>query len=1297
MTETASNEKTRARLRRRISYGVAVVLTAVILVVIHRQSQLLPGRVAEYVNTHYLAGSPFVFSIDGISGSLVHTIVLENPVLRYDSPSASYNVFRADRVSVTYELMPVFAFRLVVHEVELDGVAIHLRQDEQGRLVLPVPQNESPAPRKRGVVSPVVDVRNFRINGLEMTFGGNRTQLGVRDVHLAGSCGYKLGEGSLTIDEGDAYLVDSRKTVSSVRLAARTDGSTLFLDDFGVRLDESFVLATGRFHHGLFEDVNVTFNPISLPELHELGIAPELEGKFAGKLALSGTVDSLEVAGSVSGTGLGVELSGVEFSGLARPSGVNFRRFRGEVFGSGVDGAFRIDLPSEDFVFDGSVSDLDLSRGFITDADLPPMSMTGRVRVEHDKSEGTYAWRGDLDRAVVDGFENFSVVGSGLWRDGTGLTINRLAFERPGYRVAGSGEVADGGDTDIVFHVDGTDLGYFWNHFKLPPIEGAVNLTGHIQGPIEDFQLNLNGSARNVAFEFMTVDSADVQAEARNVGSLAPTVTVSLSGRHGTAWERALDNPTFLLEVDTSVVRVHNARATRGDTTIVVDLDVHAQGRKSRIEIRHAEIATPLDTWRTVAPSSIYADDDGVLADSIVFASGRGQFGGAGSYSERTRTMDLTLWGRGVDLSVLRDALRAPVLLRGRGDFDLLLEGPQENPRTRLDVDVVHGAVDSVGFDELAARLSFDGSVHRLHYLQMIANGDSIVARGEWESDVSPVRLARGERPASIWDVPVSASGRLAHFPVGTFFTAMHRPAPISADFTGLVTLTGTLSDPEITTVGTSVPGAGPGRVIPPASVQVAYRGGVLDVQDVRVREVVDAHISGTFPLMISLREGAWLETEGPMTFRVDIAPVGSELSGVSRYVPAVAYLRGELSGSLTGGGTPSAPSVQGQLTLTRGELRAVGMQEQFSNLTARIDFVDDMVRLTSLNARAGDKGSVVATGWARISNYRPVDYRADLTLHEFRLKSIPDVDVLLDGTLVARLNEWREGRKLPLVTGALDVREANIYLELAAGAEEGSAFTLPTDEPGWICSVDLSAPKNVWIRNQDLNVEMAGDVILKKDERGMYFRGDMAVLRGSYRLYGNKFTITSGNMDFSAAETLRPAMLIEAYTPHRSQDGPDRNIYLTLSWPYDKKEPQISLAYDEPGYSEADIWRMLGGSMFATGFATNALERVINAQMTGFTVDVERRSIEEQSQAGNTLEQETLVGVGRYLWEDVYLQYRRGLSVGGEQEVNVEYRLSNKFLIRSQFIYNSRRNRAGIAGQDTDEFNLDLKYRFEY
>ncbi|HEX6790696.1 MAG TPA: translocation/assembly module TamB domain-containing protein, partial [Candidatus Krumholzibacteria bacterium] len=251
--------------------------------------------------------------------------------------------------------------------------------------------------------------------------------------------------------------------------------------------------------------------------------------------------------------------------------------------------------------------------------------------------------------------------------------------------------------------------------------------------------------------------------------------------------------------------------------------------------------------------------------------------------------------------------------------------------------------------------------------------------------------------------------------------------------------------------------------------------------------------------------------------------------------------------------------------------------------------------------------------------------------------------------------------------------------------------------------SVDLDADKNVWIRNQDLTVELEGDLILNRDERGLYFRGDMSILRGSYYVAGNKFEITDGTFDFSASETLRPSMQINAYTPFLGDvnnpagtpsSSSDDNIYLALTWPYDEKEPRIKLSYEgAPGYSDAEIWAMLGRNSIGAGVATNALQRVIDSQMTGgVDVQVGQRRIDPKKS-----ETETTVGLQKYLWQDIYLRYQRGFSTQSEQEVSVEYRLGRRFLIRSQMIQNSRKRTSATPGQYYDEYNVDFKYRFEF
>lgn len=1310
---TEATTKKQARWAKRISWTVAIVLTAVIAYVGYHQSQLLPRRISRYVNEHYLAGTNFEFTVDGVSGFLVRHVTFKNPTLRYHSADASYNVFRADELSIDYDLMPIFAFRLVVTDLKLRNVAIHLRQDADGKLVLPVLPK---GPSGKLDVSPVINVRRFGIDGLEMKFGGNKTQLAVRDVHMNGAFDYADHLGHLMIENGGAYLIDSKKTVSQIRLDAKGDASTLQLSDFALRLDESFVVARGGFRDGRIHDTEVIFNPISLPELHQLGVAPDKEGKFSGRAHIDGPVDSLQVAGQISGEGLGVELSSVNFEGLLTPQRLKVANLNGAVFGSKVDGAFTVELKSEDFVYDGEIYDLDLGRGFITDTKLEPMSLTGHVHVKKTKAIDRVDWDGELSRGVYDGFEAFHVRAKGTTVKKTGTVIERAHLERPGFSAEGSGSVSANDLCDILFKVNATDLAYFWQHFKLPVVGGVTELSGRLRGPIDDFTVNLNGPFQNLHFEPCLVDSGSVAAEARHIGTLAPEVTVAVEGRKGSISGQWFERPIVHLEIDTSRVQIRNARFARGDTSFVADLDVKGKGERATIDVRHITVTTKTDVWATKQPSKMHVEPGVLYVDSLVLACPRGELGGEGVLRDKTKTLEFDAWGKGIDLSVVRDVAKLPFRLEGKGNFKLGLSGKMDDPRGRIEITIENGVVDSVAFDNLTARAGFDGAGYTVEHLQVVAGRDTATASGTWMSSVSPVRIGRGERTSELWAAPLKGRLRFAHYPLATVFKAAHRPTVVAAAFQGTVDLGGTLDSPTARVRGQIVPAPGPGREIPPADVDVSYADGFIRVARFNTTEELNLQLSGSFPMTLSMHKGASIEENEPLQFKLDIQPRKNAPVEIGRYIKGVSLLRGIISGNIEGAGTPAAPRLSGGLAMTHGELRVTGLEEQFKDIALRVDFIDDVIRLTSLSTRSGEKGTLVATGWARVSNYQPSDYRLDLTMHDFWLRSIEDIEVRTDGTLTARLQPWRDGRKIPNITGKLNVREANITMDIMKATEEAQSaatapeFTRPTDAPNWTARVDLDAAKNVWIRNPDLIAELEGDVVLNRDERGLYFRGDMNVLRGSYKIFGNKFEITDGTFDFSASETLRPSMQINAYTPHYDYSREkEEDITLALTWPYDQKEPRIRLAYAVPGYTEAEIWNMLGGvernasatvGAVGAGVATNTLERVVQAQMAGgVNVNVGQRTynVGEPGSNSKATEQVTTVGVSKYLWQDIYLEYQRDLSTQSQQEVSVEYRLGRRFRIRSQLIYNSRRQTGAASNRSTDEYNVDLKYRFEF
>jgi hypothetical protein len=300
----------------------------------------------------------------------------------------------------------------------------------------------------------------------------------------------------------------------------------------------------------------------------------------------------------------------------------------------------------------------------------------------------------------------------------------------------------------------------------------------------------------------------------------------------------------------------------------------------------------------------------------------------------------------------------------------------------------------------------------------------------------------------------------------------------------------------------------------------------------------------------------------------------------------------------------------------------------------------------------------------------------------------------------------------VPSITGSAYVREAQVFLMLETEGSVNGVMTRPTIIPGWIANIDIEAPKNVWVRNPDLRMELGGEVILKRDERGNYLRGEFKVLRGTYNLYNNKFRITEGTFDFSKGYAFRPEMFLSAYTPYRREGGRENRIYLQVSWPIDQLEPTVTLNYDEPGYSETDIWKMLGGgyvtgadqtgegSWDATsttqGIASNYLERFLSEQMTNLTIEVETRAPGNRYHSVDS-DHEMSIAVGKYLSEDLYFKYRQGLSIGSSQAVDIEYRLSNMLIIRSEIIRHTDKLYLDQRSQVTDEINLDIKFRFEY
>ncbi|RPJ55137.1 MAG: hypothetical protein EHM12_12815, partial [Dehalococcoidia bacterium] len=462
---------------------------------------------------------------------------------------------------------------------------------------------------------------------------------------------------------------------------------------------------------------------------------------------------------------------------------------------------------------------------------------------------------------------------------------------------------------------------------------------------------------------------------------------------------------------------------------------------------------------------------------------------------------------------------------------------------------------------------------------------------------------------------------------------------------------------------------------------------------------------SGPFNGKIPLKKAGFLYSiDREMPFHFEIRIPEGDLSYVTGVTEHLAEAEGRYSAGLRMDGTLNAPEIYGELKLAGAGFRFSGMEERFRGVQAAILLEDTLITVTELGGIEGADGKFGITGSIALDGWRPSRYDLKASLDKVLVASIPDIMAIVSGNLEVD-TKVTDGKAVPFITGKLDVNRAEVYFDIGELSPEGKTMTPET--PGWLAEIELEAKGNAWIKTPDANVEMQGNVTIHHDHRGTYLRGSLDLIRGWYTIYNNKFKVTSGKLEFVRAEGIRPVVDIEAET----LDPEGRKIYLTLSWHQDDIEPVLSLSHEDAGYSETDIWKMLGGGVVgsaegegtswdamntAQNLAANYLERMLNSQMQGITIELETSTASGDGETGAE-PRETVVAIGKYLSEGLYVKYKQGLSISTARHFEVEYRISRLFQIRSEVIMYSEKLIQGGSRRSGDEYNVDLKLRWEF
>ncbi|WP_158862305.1 translocation/assembly module TamB domain-containing protein [Maribellus comscasis] len=418
--------------------------------------------------------------------------------------------------------------------------------------------------------------------------------------------------------------------------------------------------------------------------------------------------------------------------------------------------------------------------------------------------------------------------------------------------------------------------------------------------------------------------------------------------------------------------------------------------------------------------------------------------------------------------------------------------------------------------------------------------------------------------------------------------------------------------------------------------------------------------------------------------------------------------IEGYIEGNVDVKGTLEAPDPKGNFHLVDASLEVPEYGIDYKELSLNIEFFPEAVKLDSFYIKSKD-GNMKASGTIDFStafykgdvseseinvefnDFNPVDHRqfnmqlsgdANLKGKKGEVVFSGDLNIPESEIYLPAIFNMMGRMSAPEIPDPILVREMK-NMQLYKDSLTFVGDTIHTDSfdfsylDNFTGTLNLKIPKNSWIKNKDMHIEISGDVELRKNKDFFELFGSVDVVRGQYDLLGKTFIIDDGTIGFQGGEELMPRIDITASYTFRNSERAQQTLTVQVSGT--AEEPNVNFSLDGSNVSEGDAlsYILFGKSMDelsidqqqnvagAGSLAGTAAAAILSSQLNNFlgeNLDVDYIEIKSDGDFDNAT-----VVVGKYITNDLFVSYEQRFGETDEKEmakyeVKLEYELF-KFL----------------------------------
>lgn len=387
--------------------------------------------------------------------------------------------------------------------------------------------------------------------------------------------------------------------------------------------------------------------------------------------------------------------------------------------------------------------------------------------------------------------------------------------------------------------------------------------------------------------------------------------------------------------------------------------------------------------------------------------------------------------------------------------------------------------------------------------------------------------------------------------------------------------------------------------------------------------------------------------------------------------------------------GLLAAPELSGNFSIDKIKITGKRAPTTIENGAIRLAFLGETAAIEGqLDTLDGKIDLTGKANWQDIN-----DWHATMQLAGDALNlQVPNINLKVKPNLTLEITP-----KLTLITGVVEVPSANISIDdLPQSAVAISSDTVLLDEQGLPIERTNSAPipihtdikvslsKDVKLQAFGLVTKLSGELAVKQQDKGPQIYGEVALIDGTFRSYGQDLLIRRGKLKFNGPAD-QPYLDIEAI---RNPESTEDDVIAGIKVVGPADEPIVTI-FSEPGKPQANaLSYLLTGRDIGSdsGSAADALTTSLIGMSIasssklvgniGAAFGINDLSLDTAG-AGNNSQ----VTVSGHLSRDLELKYGYGIfnAIG---EFTLRYRIMRRLYLES------------VSGLDN---TVDLLYKFEF